>query len=95
MAYYGLGYVPYRPQDTALLLIEQIEEILREYRDHLPMTARQMYYRMVAKYNHPKTKSWYDGTLCRILNRARRGELIDFRDIRDDGSVIDNTAGQL
>jgi hypothetical protein len=66
-----------------MALIEQIRAILEEYRDHLPMTGRQVYYRMVAAYGYPKTTAAYD-RLLEHLGRARRARLIPMSAIRDD-----------
>lgn len=80
------GYAPWRPQAAALILIGQVEEILAEYRDHLPLTVRQIFYRLVGAYGYPKTESAYTA-LAEKLVRARRAKLIPFEAIRDDGVV--------
>jgi hypothetical protein len=78
------GYAPWRPQKKTARLMFQVKEILREYRDHLPLTARQIFYRLVAAYGYPKTEDAY-GRLTEHLTRARRAEMIPFDHIRDDG----------
>jgi hypothetical protein len=65
----------------------QVKQILDEYRDHLPLTARQIFYRMVAAYNYPKTENAANN-LGEHLTRARRAEMIPFEHIRDDGIAV-------
>lgn len=78
------GFATYRPQGNALELIEATRTVLAEYADHLPLTLRQIYYRLVAGGTLEKTECAYK-RLGEILNRARRAELIDFAAMRDDG----------
>jgi hypothetical protein len=83
------GYAPWRPQKKTTRKMFQVMQILQEYQAHLPLTARQIFYRMVAAYDYPKTESAAD-SLNEYLVRARRAEMIPFEDIRDDGiSVMD------
>jgi hypothetical protein len=49
---------------------------------------RQIFYRAVASYGYEKTESAYKRLLY-ISRKARRGGLISFRDIRDDGVIKD------
>ncbi|EXU86566.1 hypothetical protein [Streptomyces noursei] len=65
------------------MLVEQIKAVLDEYREYLPLTARQVYYRLVGAYNYPKKKVAYD-RLLETLGRARRARLIPMEHIRDD-----------
>ncbi len=80
------GYAPYRPQAANRLLLEQIANVLDEYAEHLPLSVRQVYYRLVAQGHLDKTEAAYE-RLSEVLVRARRGRLVDFDDIRDDGVV--------
>ncbi|MFE7664729.1 hypothetical protein [Streptomyces celluloflavus] len=66
--------------------MEQMRAILDEYREHLPMSGRQIFYRMVGVYSYPKRERDYD-RLMEHLNRARRAGLIPMEDIRDDRAV--------
>ncbi|MFE3557290.1 hypothetical protein ACFXKW_20845 [Streptomyces sp. NPDC059193] len=77
------GFAPWRPRDSTLVLVEQIRTVLEEYREHLPMTARQVFYRLVGAYDYPKTEAAYD-RLTEHLGRARRARLIPMGAIRDD-----------
>jgi hypothetical protein len=81
------GYAPWRPHKKTAQLMYQVQEILEEYRDHLPLTARQIFYRLVAAYGYPKTESAAKN-LGDHLTRARRAGMIPFEYIRDDGISV-------
>jgi hypothetical protein len=53
----------------------------------LPLTIRQIFYRLVGAHNYEKTEQAY-ARLCEHLNRARRARIIPMSAIRDDGGVI-------
>ncbi|MDW3118268.1 MAG: hypothetical protein R8G60_11145 [Roseovarius pacificus] len=79
------GYIPdYRPQVKTRQLLEQAQAVLQEYRKYWPLTCRQIFYRMVGAHGYDKTEAAY-GRLCHHLANARRGLLIPFEAIRDDG----------
>lgn len=77
----------YRPQAATLELIEQVREVLAEYRAMLPLAIRQIFYRLVAQRGFEKTERSYN-RLCEVLNKARRARLIDMAAIRDDGFTL-------
>jgi hypothetical protein len=79
------GYAAWRPQKKTMMVLEQVGEILEEYRDQLPLTARQIFYRLVGAHDYPKTEQAYE-RLCYYLNRARRARMIPFKVLRDDGA---------
>src|SRR5215203_2303320 len=81
------GYAPWRPHKKTTRLMFQDKQILQEYRDHLPLTARQIFYRMVAAHYYPKTEKAANN-LGEHLTRARRAEMIPFDHIRDDGISV-------
>ena len=81
------GYAPWKPQKKTARLIMRVKEILKEYEDHLPLTNRQIFYRLVAAYGHPKTEN-FAKSLNDHLTRARRSGKIPFEHIRDDGISI-------
>ncbi len=58
--------------------------MLETYREHLPLTVRQIFYRLVGVYNYDKTDRGYK-RLCDYLGKARRSRMIPFDYIRDDG----------
>ena len=78
------GFAAWRPQAKTLNLISQVQAVLIEYADYLPLTARQVFYRLVGAHGYDKTELAYS-RLLEGLNRARRGGLIPFDAIRDDG----------
>lgn len=79
------GYLEnWHPHKKRQIMLGQVQQILEEYEDHLPLTARQIYYRMIAAYRHPKGKQ-FTTTLYELLVDARRAREIPFEAIRDDG----------
>jgi hypothetical protein len=64
--------------------VQQVQAVLVEYQDYLPLTIRQVFYRLVGNSGYDKTEQAYS-RLCETLNRARRSGVIDFQSIRDDG----------
>jgi len=43
-----------------LALLDQVQAVLDEYQDHLPLTNRQVFYRLVGAFDYPKTESAYE-----------------------------------
>ena len=68
-------------------LLAEVNFVLVEYVDHLPLTLRQIFYRLVGAHAYEKTEQAYD-RLCEHLNRARRARRISMDVIRDDGSTV-------
>lgn len=85
------GFARWNPSVEALALIGDVKEVLDTYRQYLPMTSRQVFYRLVASYNYPKTERDYKN-LCERLVRARRAGMISFSAIRDD-EITHHAAG--
>ena len=81
------GFAEYRPQARSLELVENVQLILLEMADYLPLTLRQVFYRLVVGEQIEKTENGY-ARLCEVCNRARRGGFIEFDGIRDDGPTI-------
>lgn len=81
------GYAPWKPQGKSLALLDQVRAVLREYRGHLPLTVRQIFYRLVGAHGFPKTERAYKN-LGELLNRARRAGHVPFEHIRDDGIIV-------
>jgi hypothetical protein len=86
------GYIDWNPTQETLRTLATIQQVLAEYADYLPMTARQIFYRLVGRNAVPKTEQAY-ARLLSILTKARRGRLIEFSAIRDDGTVADRYSG--
>jgi hypothetical protein len=78
------GLVAWRPRAKSLALLDEVHAVLGEYRQHLPLTIRQIFYRLVGAYGYDKTERAYD-RLGELLNRARRAGEVPFDAIRDDG----------
>jgi hypothetical protein len=81
------GFADWRPHQKTRDLLAQIQQVLETYRDQLPVTGRQVFYRLVAKFGYAKTDS-ASQKLGEVLNRARRAGLVPMDAIRDDGVVI-------
>jgi hypothetical protein len=79
------GFAPWNPRQETLDVVRQVQGVLREYQAQLPMTNRQIFYRLVGTQGYPKTEQAY-ARLCEYLNRARRAQMISFSSIRDDGT---------
>jgi hypothetical protein len=80
------GYAEWQPQRKTRALLYEVRAILEEYDEHLPLTVRQVFYRMVGAHGYEKTELAYS-RLCELLVRARRARLVPFDAIRDDGVV--------
>lgn len=79
------GYIEnYSPQAKTLELLQQADQVLHEYRRYWPLTVRQIFYRLVGAYGYDKSETAY-GRLGHHLANARRGRVIPFDAIRDDG----------
>jgi hypothetical protein len=81
------GFAPWSPQASTLELLERVRGVLGEYEDYLPLTIRQIFYRLVGVHEYEKSEQAYE-RLCEHLNRARRARLIPMDVIRDDGGVV-------
>jgi hypothetical protein len=86
------GLPEWTPQKKTLALIEQVQAVLVEYAAYLPLTIRQIFYRLVGAHDYPKDEKAYN-RLGEALNRARRAGLIEFYAIRDDGAEIVTATG--
>jgi len=80
------GYAGWRPQAKTRVVLDQVGTVLEEYEEHLPLSVRQIFYRLVAAFDYEKTERAYN-RLSEALVRARRARLIPFDHIRDDGVV--------
>lgn len=78
------GFAPWRPQADSLALLDDVRAVITTFRAYLPVTIRQVFYRLVSTRGYPKDEKAY-ARLCETLNRARRGGLIEWDAIRDDG----------
>jgi hypothetical protein len=76
----------WRPRADTLALLDQVQGVLEEYADQLPLTLRQIFYRLVGAHGYEKTERAYD-RLGEALNKARRARSIEMDAIRDDGFI--------
>jgi hypothetical protein len=83
------GFADYRPQARNRVLVENVQTVLNDMQDFLPLTLRQVFYRLVVKQQIDKTEKGY-ARLCEVCSRARRARMISFDDIRDDGPTINS-----
>jgi hypothetical protein len=79
------GFAPWNPTAESRALIEKVLAVLAEYAAYLPLTVRQIFYRLVGAHGYDKTEAAYE-RLGEKIARARRAGMIDFGAIRDDGS---------
>ncbi len=86
------GFIDWKPRAASQKLLHQIDAVLAEYIDHLPLTARQIFYRLVGAYDFPKLEKDYK-RLQEALVRARRAQIVPFDHIRDDGIQRSNPPG--
>jgi hypothetical protein len=80
------GFAPWSPRQDTLELIARVNAVLGEYRGHLPLTLRQIFYRLVGAHGYEKTERAYE-RLGEHLVRARRARIIPMEAIRDDGGA--------
>jgi hypothetical protein len=82
------GYIDdYKPQAATIHLLREVQQVLTEYHEYLPLTVRQIFYRLVGKFGYEKTENAYH-RLCEHVSKARRARLIPFDYIRDDGVAV-------
>jgi hypothetical protein len=74
----------WNPSAHVQAVLEQVDGVLAEYEEHLPLTIRQIFYRLVGNHGFEKTETAYS-RLAEYMNRARRSGRVSFRSIRDDG----------
>ena len=86
------GLAPWQPRAETLELIDQVHGVLEEYEEHLPLTVRQIFYRLVGTCGYAKTENAYT-RLLEHLNRARRAGMVEFEHVRDDGFTAEEPSG--
>lgn len=87
------GYIfDWSPQPKTQQLIAQVKQVLVDYQQYLPLTARQIFYRLVGQFDYDKTELAYS-RLCEALVKARRAQMISFSAIRDDGTYSSGGGG--
>ena len=63
------GYAPWRPQNKTVRLIRQVKQALYEYQAYLPLTARQIFYRLVDETVRQQLRRWHLYHVPRPLRR--------------------------
>lgn len=84
------GYIDWRPSGKTKRKLAVVNDVLETYREHLPLTLRQIFYILVARMVIEKTKKEY-ANLSYMLCKARRARLIPFAQIHDQGSTLPGT----
>jgi hypothetical protein len=74
----------WKPQPHTRALLDIVVGVLTEYAEQLPLTIRQIFYRLVGRHDYEKTERAYKN-LAELLNKARRAKLVPMAAIRDDG----------
>ncbi|HEB96741.1 MAG TPA: hypothetical protein ENI96_09975 [Sedimenticola thiotaurini] len=88
------GFAPWRLHRQSRVLVEQVQAIIEEYNDQLPLTLRQIFYILVSNDAWPKTENAYKA-LGEKMNRGRRAGMIPWDAIRDDGHTYRSTGGYI
>lgn len=86
------GLIEWEPTAKVVARLGMVKSVLAEYRRYLPLTVRQIFYRLVGAYDYAKTENAYS-RLCDTLVKARRSGIIPFSSIRDDGVVASKAPG--
>jgi hypothetical protein len=79
MAIRPRGFIDWRPYGRNVGLLDQVRQVLDQYLEHLPLTLRQIFYRLVALYCCEKTELAYK-RLAELLGNARRARRRHGRD---------------
>jgi hypothetical protein len=77
------GFAEWTVYDKTAPLLADIQDVLEEYREYLPMTLRQVFYRLVGR-GYTKSELFYN-RVSEVCSRGRRSGRISFDAIRDDG----------
>jgi hypothetical protein len=88
------GFAAWKPQKGTQEILNQVKEVLEQYREHWPLTIRQIFYRLVGVYGYEKTEHGYRN-LCDYMVRARRAEMVPWEAIRDDGTTRTDAKGYI
>ena len=88
------GYMEnWEPTRASRTMIEAIKAVLIEYQTELPVTGRQIYYRLIANGTITNKSKNASKSLSDLIAKARRAGVISFDDIRDDGVSRKNCLG--
>jgi hypothetical protein len=87
-----MGLAPWQPQSRSQGLVRAIDAVLDEYEDNWPLTARQVYYRLIGT-GHVSKSANTAKQIADFLTRGRRSGRWGWDTIRDDGSTSSMTGG--
>ncbi|MFF3788020.1 hypothetical protein [Streptomyces sp. NPDC001933] len=76
----------WRPKRETVRVLVAVESVLDRYRDHLPVSLRQLFYVLFSDGALAKTERDYK-RMCEYVGMARRAGRIDWEAIRDDTQV--------
>lgn len=79
------GFASWAPSAASEEILSMVDRVLDEYADHLPLTGRQIFYRLVGAFGYEKSDRAAN-RLYGVLGRARRSGRLSFDVIRDGGS---------
>lgn len=75
------GAAPWKPRADSLDLLDKVRDVLASYA--FPITARQVFYRLVGTHGYPKDEKAVN-RVGYLLGRARRAGMIGWDEIADD-----------
>ncbi len=82
------GYIEnYNPTSETRHLLADVTSVLERYLELLPLTVRQIFYILIGQFGYQKSDAFYQ-RLCGHVSNARRGRMIKFSAIRDDGALV-------
>jgi hypothetical protein len=59
--------VPWQPREKSLKLLGQVQAVLDEYTAQLPITVRQIYYRLIGSHGYEKDANASDRLVARFI----------------------------
>ncbi len=78
------GFVTWNPTGESETILNDALYVFQEYEDYLPLTGRQVFYRLVGAHGYPKDDK-FANKLYGVLGRARRAGMLPFTHLRDGG----------
>src|SRR5438552_1711406 len=86
-----VGYrTTWRKQRSSEILLCRVRQVLKEFEEQLPLTARQLYYRLIGFKEYGKGQAFEEKLSDLLINARRHGD-IPFESIRDDGIMGEGT----
>lgn len=78
------GFRDWNPYGKTKKVATAVLAVIEEYKDDLPLTLRQVFYRLVVEHEYEKTEQAYK-RLGNLVVAMRRAQMIPFHIIKDDG----------